>query len=44
MSLYVFGNILTWIISIIYAVAAIVFIIFGIKGIKALDMYINNKK
>lgn len=44
MSLYVFGNMLSWILNIIHAVAAIVFIILGIKGIKILDNYINNKK
>lgn len=43
MSLYVFGQIISWIINIIFAVALVLIIKLAIKANKALDIYINDK-
>jgi len=44
MSFYVFGQITSWVVNIIYVVALVVVIKLAIKGIEALDIYIKDKK
>jgi len=44
MSLYVFGQLTSWVVNIIYIVALVVIIKLAIKATEALDIYINDKK
>ena len=44
MSFYVFGQITSWVVNIIYVVALVVVIKLAIKGNEALDIYIKDKK
>lgn len=44
MSFYVFGQITSWVVNVIYVVALVVIIRLAIKGTEALDVYINDKK
>ena len=44
MSFYVFGQIKSWLVNIIYGVALVVVIRLAIKATEAIDIYITEKK
>ena len=44
MSFYVFGQLKSWIVNIIYAITLIVVIKLVIKATEALDIYIKDRK
>jgi len=44
MSFFVFGQLTSWVVNIIYIVALVVIIKLAIKATEALDIYISDKK
>ena len=44
MNFYVFGQMTSWVVNIIYIVALVIVIKLAIKATEALDIYINDKK